>query len=194
MELPNWLSALMGALIGGAISFATQYFISRSNYKKELRKHQVATVARLSGSLDNLMNAVYRAMEASMWSYYAVETRRYGIAIDLDVPTLLKIERDCLIHYDKIRGDVEIGLSEYWGYVGSEDEKFMDLIGKYRKCRLPADEVKLQFKDRQELEKFRLIEHLSKLREKLEADETSHFSVCKKIVSHLRFFIAPVNK
>jgi hypothetical protein len=192
MNSSSWISALMGAIVGGAISLFSQYLIFYYNRNKETKRLQIAVVARLSGSMDNLMNAVFRTMEASLWCYYAVEARRYDIKLDLDIPTLLKFERERLLEYDRLRGEVEIGLSEYWGYVGNGDAEFTKLIGQYRKCSLPSDEVKLVFESRGEIENFHITNHLSKVREALEKSETSHFTVCKNITSHLRFFIAPV--
>lgn len=192
MEIPASLSALFGAIVGGTIGLCTQLLVFRYNKKKDLRKAQIDVASRLTGTMQRLTNTVFRCMEANLWCHYIVQCRRYGVPAEMELINLLKVERDALLKYDDVRSEVESVLTEYWGYFGNNDEEFTKIILRYRSCILPTDLTRLDFRSKEELVKFNVVDHLNCLREELEKTEGSHFAVSKAISSHIRFVIAPV--
>jgi hypothetical protein len=195
MNNTTWtiVSALIGAFVGSILAYLVQFLIFYHNKSKEDRRLHVQVVVKLTGTLSNLTSAVYRVIESSIWVQYAVSAVKFGEKTPLDVPTLMKMERESLLQFDKVRAEIESGLSEYWGLIGNENKEFTKLIESYRKCSLPEIEsVTNVFTDLRGVLNVNIASQVSKHFLSHEQKKDSYYFICKKIITHLRNYIAPL--
>lgn len=188
----EWLYSLIGVIVGSLVTLGGQFFLNYRNDKKEARRLHIETVAKLSGSFDLLMNIVFRAMESRIWLHYIYQCEQFGVKTPFTLPSSITFDRENLLASDRIRGEIEKALSEYWGHIGSSDTTLIRLIEKYRKCSMP--EVHLPaFKDKNEIERFDPSQYTMLSFATEEKKEDSYFSVSRQIVAHLRTVMAPMD-
>lgn len=188
---PSWLPPFLGAATGSTIGFIGAYFTYRWNRAKEDRRLKIQTAGKISGITDKLSISILDLEVARFHYHYAKTARDFGVDIGLDVKELALLEKEAKEKYFNAKSDFEVALTEYWGYAGNDDQTFLDLIVKFRKCKIRGVEFKPNVKTKDEFLKINMEEELNKAIDFHNTSEESIMVMCNKIGTHLRHVIAP---